>query len=239
MAYNVKGLRRFDILGFVGNGAGSVKTLWGYTTNDDAATVEATGYFDAMIDQFQVGDQVLASLDLDGTPVKRSYLISSVTTHVTLKRAGITDSSGGTAGTTLASTLAKRTLIMPIPLFAGLANSQVYKLEVPFAFSLTKIGVRVGVPVTTAAKAATLTAQINGVAVTGGVVSLTSAAATPTGTLVAGSSITAANTGTAGQTVEAAVSAVTAFVEGGGWIEFGVTNLDLANAIASLAAAVG
>jgi hypothetical protein len=53
------------------------------------------------------------------------------------------------------------------------------------------------------------------------VVSLTSANCTPTGTLVAGTAITANNgTTTAGQTVEVAVSAVTAFVEGDGYVEF-------------------
>ena len=46
--------------------------------------------------------------------------------------------------------------------------------------------------------------------------------------------ITALNVGTAGQTVEAAVSSVTAFVEGDGHVEFGITNNDLANAIASI-----
>ena len=118
----------------------------------------------------------------------------------------------------------KSTLVIPVGLLTGLANAQVWKLAVPFAFTLTSIGFRVGVPVTTAAKAATITAQVNGVAVTGGVISLTSANATPTGTLVAGTGITAGNTGTAGQTIEGAVSAVTAFLEGSGYLEFGVTN---------------
>lgn len=128
---------------------------------------------------------------------------------------------GGTAG---ANNQAKYTAIIPIGVLTGLANAQTWKLAIPHAFTVTSIGVRIGVPVTTAAKAATLTAQVNGAAVTGGVVSLTSANATPTGALVAGTAITGANTGTAGQTVEAAISSVTAFLEGSAHIEFGITN---------------
>jgi hypothetical protein len=109
---------------------------------------------------------------------------------------------------------------------ALLTNTDVIAQKVPFAFKLISIGVRIRRPATTAAKAATLTAQIAGVACTGGVVSLTSANATPTNTLVAGTAITALNVGTAGQTVEAAVSAVTAFAEGDGYVEFVVQNTD-------------
>jgi hypothetical protein len=95
----------------------------------------------------------------------------------------------------------------------------------PIAGTLTAMRYRQGVVTTTAAKQATFTAQVNGVAVTGGVV--TPASNTDTGTAgaaKAASAITAGNTFTAGQTVEAAVSAVTAFLEGTGYIEFDVTN---------------
>lgn len=114
-----------------------------------------------------------------------------------------------------------------IPLYtklADLVNTNVLAVAVPYNFILTSVGFRVRTPATTAAKLATLTAQVNGVAVTGGVISLTSANATPTNTLVAGTAITAGNTGTAAQTVGVAASAVTAFVEGDGYVEFGLTN---------------
>lgn len=103
---------------------------------------------------------------------------------------------------------------------ADLVNTNVLALPVQYDFTLLSIGFRVRTPATTAAKLATLTARINGTPVTGGVVSLTSANATPTNTLVAGTAITALNTGTAGQTIEAIVSAVTAFVEGDGNVEW-------------------
>lgn len=124
-------------------------------------------------------------------------------------------------------------VVIPINSFAALANSQVYKRAMPHAFKVVDIGVRVTAAVTTAAKAATLTAQITGTAVTGGAVSLTSANATPVGALVAGSAITAGNTGNAGDTLEAAISAVTTFVEGGGEIEFTVINTELQTALAA------
>lgn len=104
-----------------------------------------------------------------------------------------------------------------------LANAQVRKIALPYAFTVTAAGFRVGNPATTAAKLATATTQINGTAVTGGVISLTSANATPAGTLVAGTAITGLNSTFApGSTLEVAISSVTAFVEGDGWFEFTV-----------------
>ncbi len=111
-----------------------------------------------------------------------------------------------------------------------------FKVAVPFAFTVTAVSFRTAKAATTAAKAATLTAGINGTPVTGGVVGLTSANQNTIGGTVAGSAITAANTGTAGQTLEVTASAITAFVEGDGYVEFTVTNNDLANAIATLIA---
>jgi hypothetical protein len=125
----------------------------------------------------------------------------------------------------LEAALGIQTLIMPVPALSGLANSQVRKLAVPFPFIVVTAGFRVADPVTTGSKLATLTTQISGVALTGGVISLTSAAATPSGALMAGTSITGKNTGVSGATLEIAVSAVTAFAEGSGWVEFKVKHL--------------
>lgn len=116
------------------------------------------------------------------------------------------------------------TIMVPVAAMANLANSQVLKVALPFAFAVTAALFRVGdKAVTTAAKLATATVQINGVAVTGGVMALTSANCTPSGASVAASAITANNTTfTAGQTIEVAISAVTAFAEGDGWFELTV-----------------
>lgn len=116
------------------------------------------------------------------------------------------------------------TIIIPVSALANLANSQVLKIALPYAFAVTAAGFRVGdKAVTTGAKAATATVQISGTAVTGGVISLTSANCTPSGALVASTAITALNsTFTPGSTLEVAISGVTAFAEGDGWFEFTV-----------------
>lgn len=128
-----------------------------------------------------------------------------------------------TAVSQINNNLATDVIIIPISALAGLANSQVRKIAMPSNFTVNSVGFRVGTPVTTAAKAATLQAQISGVACTGGAISLTSANCTPTGAAVAGTAITAANTGAGGATLEVAVSGVTAFVEGDGYVEFNIT----------------
>lgn len=117
-----------------------------------------------------------------------------------------------------------------VPLYstlASLANTNVLAWKAPFAGTLNLFGFRTKAPATTAAKLATLTARIAGTPVTGRVLSLTSANMTPTNTRVDSTAITALNTFTAGQTVEAIVSSVTAFVEGDGYLELDVTNTDL------------
>ena len=115
------------------------------------------------------------------------------------------------------------TIIIPIGPLTGLANSQTWKVNIPYAFAVTAASFRVGAPVTTGAKAATLTVQIGGAAVTGGVISMTSANCTPTGAAVASTAITGVNsTFTPNTTLEVAVSSVTAFLEGSGWVELTV-----------------
>jgi len=74
-------------------------------------------------------------------------------------------------------------------------------------------------PVTTAAKAATISPWIDGVVVTGGALALTSATATPLGANINSSAeITAANTLTRESQLSFKATSVTAFVEGEGII---------------------
>ncbi len=82
MAFDRKGLFRVSHLGSVGTGAGSVKSLHTFHTNDDAATVETAGYFNDQVKQFALGDIILAVLDLDGTMVMKSYVVSALTATV-------------------------------------------------------------------------------------------------------------------------------------------------------------
>lgn len=71
-------------------------------------------------------------------------------------------------------------------------------------------------PVTTAAKAATVSLKIGSTAVTGGAVALTSANCTPLGARVAGTQITGANRITKKDALSLVAASVTTFVEGRG-----------------------
>ncbi len=73
-------------------------------------------------------------------------------------------------------------------------------------------------PVTTGAKLASLNLEIDTTNVTGGVIALTSAAATPLGKAIAGTAITGANTLTPESKLSIEASAVTAFAEGSGFV---------------------
>lgn len=126
----------------------------------------------------------------------------------------------------LAAAATKQTIVLPLQL-ADIATGT-FKIAVPFAFTVTSALFRTNKAATTASKLATLTVGIAGTPVTGGVMSLTSANQNTIGGTVAASAITALNVGTAGQTLEVVASSVTAFVEGDGFVEFTVTNNDLA-----------
>lgn len=144
-----------------------------------------------------------------------------------------TDNSGGTKSDTIASTVAKSTIVLGPFSMALLVNSQLWEVVVPYGFTVTSALFRCDIAITTGAKAATLTTRINGGATTGGVISVAGTYAT--GATQAGTAISAGNTGTAGQTLEIAVSGVTAFTEGYGHVELTVTNTDMTATIAAIA----
>lgn len=147
----------------------------------------------------------------------------------------ITDSSGGTAGDTIALATVKQTVVIPLNL-ADLVNSATWKIALPFAFTLLAAVFRTGKPAADASKLATLTLSTTTGAVTGGVLALTTANQNATGGTVSATAISGAGaTAVAGSVIIATASSVTTFTEGDGWIEMTVSNNDLANAIASLA----
>lgn len=84
MAFIARGLKRISHTGAIGSGAGSVRSIWHYVSNDDIAAITGTGYFNAYIKEFVVGDILHVSADIDGTPAYRCYMIDSVTTNVGL-----------------------------------------------------------------------------------------------------------------------------------------------------------
>lgn len=145
----------------------------------------------------------------------------------------LVDNTGGTAGSSMAAGAA----VTNISFFTNLIDITAATLVnyVPgFAFQITGFSFTVSKAATTGSKLATVTPYIAGTITTGGVLALTSANCTPVGTNTAATAITAANTGTAAQAITLVGSAVTAFVEGTGWFNLKIVNLDLANALASL-----
>jgi hypothetical protein len=237
MAFLRTGLRRIAF-GGAASASEAPKKIYSYVTNDAWAVVAGGGYFNTAITELAIGDVIQIQGDIDGTPYLKTVVITSVTTNVAFSSEGaigLTDNSGGTAGGTLSANAAKQKLVIPVPLLADLVNAAVWKIKVPFAHTLLSATFRTGKPATTAAKAATLTATVGGVAVTGGVIGLTSANQNATGNNTDASAISGAGaTGLPDGTIEWTVSGVTAFVEGGGYLEMSLLNVDLANALASL-----
>lgn len=107
------------------------------------------------------------------------------------------------------------TVSFHIPLAAITGSQDVVTGYVPgFAGRILSLQAVNSVVVTTAAKAASLNAEIDGTNVTGGVVALTSANQTPLGARVAGSAVTAGNHFTATSAIDIEAASVTAFAEG-------------------------
>lgn len=146
-----------------------------------------------------------------------------------------TDNTTGAVSTTLAAGVGQVTIPFATNLADITATTLINAYTPGYAFKILAIAFIVNKAATTAAKAATITPSIGVTAVTGGVLALTSANMTPQGTVLAASAITALNVGTAASTITLTASAVTAFVEGDGWIVIQLQNMDTANAIASLA----
>lgn len=83
MAFNAYGFKTISHIGTIDGSAGTMRSLHGYVTNDDAAAVAASGYFNAVANRIKTGDQVQCSLDLDGTPALRTYLLTNTAGVIT------------------------------------------------------------------------------------------------------------------------------------------------------------
>lgn len=51
-------------------------TLWHYTSVDDTATIETSGYFNTAIDMLRTGDLLIVNIDTDGTPATKFYVVT-------------------------------------------------------------------------------------------------------------------------------------------------------------------
>lgn len=153
-------------------------------------------------------------------------------THAARTAAALTDNTTGTVGTTLAAGAGVSTLAFYIEA-AALANGDVLTEYVPgYKFKLLSFDARCAKPVTTGGKAATLNLEIGTTNVTGGSVALSGTYVQ--GAAQAGSAITAANTGSASDSLSIEAASVTTFTEGAFWLLVRIQNMDSADALASL-----
>ena len=108
MAFSASQLRAISEGSALGTAPGNVNQVYFYRTNDTAAVVEANAYFDGALNNgLKAGDVIFCLLDEDGTPVFKIYHVTVGGADVTIKSmtqvARLTDSSGGTAGDTIAA----------------------------------------------------------------------------------------------------------------------------------------
>jgi hypothetical protein len=106
----------------------------------------------------------------------------------------------------------------PLITLSAVATGTIYTYTPGFAGTIVAASFVTKTPVTTAAKAATLTWSIAATPTTGGAIAVTSAAATPAYKEIQGTQVTAANVFTAAQVLTLVASAVTTFVEGDGYV---------------------
>jgi hypothetical protein len=149
----------------------------------------------------------------------------------------LTDSTGGTAGNTLAAGVGEYVLAIHVTLAQITGAGDVLTAHpLGHKFKINSMDAVVDKVVTTGSKLASLNLEIGTTDLTGGVVALTSANCTPLGARVAGSAVTAANTGSATDTISVEAASVTAFAEGEVILLISITNMDTSDAIASIAA---
>lgn len=82
MAFSKFGFKTITHIGSAAGAAGTNRSLHAYVTNDDAAAVETSNYFNGISERVKVGDIIMVSLDMDGTPAGRNYVVSSNTAGV-------------------------------------------------------------------------------------------------------------------------------------------------------------
>lgn len=147
----------------------------------------------------------------------------------------LTDNSTGTASTTIAAGVGVYALTVPVNLATVADGDVLTTLTIPHKFKVLSTVAHNTQEVTTAAKLTTLNWEIGTTNLTGGAIALTSANLATLGVEVAGSAITAANTGAAGATLSLEASSTTAFSEGQVVVVAWIQNMDTADAFASLA----
>jgi len=153
----------------------------------------------------------------------------------------LTDSTGGTAGTTLSANVGEQLVTIPLTSLAtGLSTSAIDLLTAltpGFRFKILGLEFVTTVAGTGTDASQVFNLEIGGTNVTGGVLTLTLASQATIGTVTAATAITAANVGSATDTISLEMAADgTVFTAGAGYFVLKLQNLDTADAVASLAA---
>ncbi len=150
----------------------------------------------------------------------------------------LTDSTGGTAGDTLAAGVGIQTLAIPIQLasLTTAAADLVTEIVPGFRFKVLKVDFVTTKLGTGSGASQTINLEIGTTNVTGGVVNPTLGSTDTLGKVTAGSSVTAANVGLATDSLSVEVAASgTVFTAGEGILLVRLQNMDTADAVASQA----
>lgn len=173
------------------------------TVTNEALTTNVATLTTAAAHGFTVGQSVVVALSPVDAVFDGTYTIVAVPTATTFTydRTNNNVNSVATGGTATSPNV----------------TQDVVSFTPGYAGTIRRIAAVVSVPATTASKLATLGLRIGATPVTGGAVSLTSAAVTPQGAVVAGTAVTAANVITSSGVLTIAASALasgTTFLEG-------------------------
>lgn len=156
------------------------------------------------------------------------YGVTPVVQPSSADQTALTDSTGGSvANATLANTAGVSTLSIPLTL-ASIADGDMVTGYTPgYKFKILAVDFVTTTVASTADKLSTLNVEIGTTNLTGGTVALTTASCDTRGEITAGSSVTAANTGTASDTISVEAASTTAFVEGSGVLLIKIQNMDV------------
>lgn len=152
----------------------------------------------------------------------------------------ITDNSTGTAGSTFAAGVGISHIIhVPRPNvdWGTSAIDMITTITPGYKFKILGLDFVTTVAGTGAGASQVFNLEIGTTNVTGGVCTVTLASTDTIGKITAGTAVTAANTGTASDTISLEMAASgTAFTAGSGYFVIKIQNMDTADAVASLAA---
>lgn len=153
--------------------------------------------------------------------------------------AAFTDNSTGTASNTIAAGVGVFTLALQVDLatLTAAASELLTNYVLGYAFKILSVDFVVGEVGAGAGATMTINLEIGVTNVTGGVVNPTLANTATQGVIVSGTAVTAANVGTAANTLSVEVAAGgTIFTAGEGSLLIKIQNMDQANSGASMAA---